>query len=183
MSANVWAPRTRLDVNADSRSISDVSTALSNQTVFTIYAFAYALNTGSLSVFKNGLRLVKGVEWQEQTEESFILITPATSGDVVVAVGIVVTSDAQSFITEGEAEVRFISRSGDIMTSPLSGPYAEGTSEYAPLGQLQTLILDAIEAAADSYIDYGRVSSTVEISLDYGLITEAVTETIDYGSI
>lgn len=86
--ANIWQAKSLVEFNVNDRSATEVITAIASQTEFTLQAFAYTLGTGSLQVFKNGLLLVKNVDWIEVTGTTFNLLSPATVGDVVTAVGI-----------------------------------------------------------------------------------------------
>jgi len=98
VNANVWNPQSLLQLSANTKRIEQRFTALAGQTLFTLTDFTYALSTGSLAVFKNdstdtndngaGL-LAEGVEWAEVTTSTFSLVTPATAGDQIIAVGYV----------------------------------------------------------------------------------------------
>lgn len=92
--ANVWNPRTLLSLSADTKRVEERLTAVDGQTLFTLTEFTYALNTGSLAVYKNGHLLTKGVEWTEGTDTTFSIVSPSVSGDQIVAVGFVaITAD------------------------------------------------------------------------------------------
>ena len=85
--ANIWNPRTLVEISADTKSVEQKLTATAGQTLFTITDFIYVVGTGALEVHKNGLLLTKGTDWVEQTDITFSLIAPATVGDIVVASG------------------------------------------------------------------------------------------------
>jgi len=85
--ANIWTPRTLLQLSADTKSIEEKLTATAGQTLFTLKDFTYVISTGALEVHKNGLLLTKNVDWVEQTLSTFSLVIPATAGDQIVATG------------------------------------------------------------------------------------------------
>jgi hypothetical protein len=88
--ANVWEPRTVLQTSANTKELIQDYTAVGAETEFTITDFAYILGTGGLVIFKNGVRLIKGIEWKESTETSFTLLSVSViAGDVISAVAFV----------------------------------------------------------------------------------------------
>lgn len=92
--ANIWEPRTLIEVSANTKSIEERQTAIANQTLFTLATFAYAVDTGALEVYRNGLHLTRGVDWVEQTVSTFTITKPSTVADQIVAVGhISITAD------------------------------------------------------------------------------------------
>jgi hypothetical protein len=92
--ANIWQPRTVLQLSADTKRIEERLTATTGQSLFTITTFAYVLNTGALEIHKNGLLLTKGIDWVEGTTTTFSLTVGATAGDQIVATGYVgITAD------------------------------------------------------------------------------------------
>ena len=107
--ANVWNPRTLIETSADTKRIEEKFTALVNQTFFTLIDFAYALNSGSLAVYRNGLFLKEGIDWVENTDTTFSRIVPSTAADVIVAVGhVAITAnvdvrDTDIFVTNYQA--------------------------------------------------------------------------------
>lgn len=87
--ANIWNPRTLLQLSADTKRIEEKFTATAGQSLFTLSDFAYVISVGSLAVYKNGLLLKEGVEWTENTATTFSLTVGAVVGDVIIAVGFV----------------------------------------------------------------------------------------------
>lgn len=85
--ANVWEPRTTIEIQADTKSVEERITALQNQVLFTLTDFVYVVGTGALEIHRNGLLLTKNVDWVEQTASTFSLVVPSTAGDQVVASG------------------------------------------------------------------------------------------------
>jgi hypothetical protein len=85
--ANIWNPRTLIEVSGDTKSVEEKLTANANQTLFTLTDFVYVVATGALTVHKNGLLLTKGTDWNEQTESTFSIVSPCTAGDTIVATG------------------------------------------------------------------------------------------------
>jgi len=115
--ANIWQPRTIIQVSADTKRVTQRFTAVANQTLFIITDFAYTLGVGSLEVYRQnsditiiGKRfLTPGVEFVEQTETSFSIVTPAVAGEQIVAVGYVAIEgtvdvrDTDIFVTNYQA--------------------------------------------------------------------------------
>lgn len=107
--ANVWQPKTIIQISADTKAVEEKLTAIAGQSLFTLITFAYVLNTGALEVHKNGLLLAKGTDWVEQTTTTFSLVTPALVGDIVVAsghvgiTGAVDVRDTDIFVTNYQA--------------------------------------------------------------------------------
>ncbi len=96
--ANIWQPRTIISTSADTKSVFQKFTSLLAQNLFLITEFAYVVGTGALTVHKNGLLLVQGTDWTEQSTTSFSLTNAANAGDVIVAeafVGISGTIDVR----------------------------------------------------------------------------------------
>lgn len=92
--ANIWNPRTLLQLSADTKSIEEKLTATAGQTQFKLNDFTYVINTGALEVHKDGLLLTKNTDWAEQTLNSFSLVIPATAGAQIVASGhVAITGD------------------------------------------------------------------------------------------
>ncbi len=87
--ANIWQPRTILSASADSKRVTQSFVATAGQLAFTITDFAYALNTGSLEVFHNGLALSPVVGFSEVSGTAFNISVAAVAGDTVLAVGYV----------------------------------------------------------------------------------------------
>lgn len=87
--ANIWNPRTLLQLSADTKRIEEKITAIANQALFTLTDFTYVLGTGSLAVYKNGLLLKNAVDWIENGISTFTLVAPAAQSDVIIAVGYV----------------------------------------------------------------------------------------------
>ena len=92
--ANIWNPRTLLEVSADTKRVEQRFTAVAGQTLFTITDFAYVVGTGALEIHSEGLMQAKGVDWVEGASTTFSLVSPAVAGAQVVAVGYVaITGD------------------------------------------------------------------------------------------
>jgi len=98
--ANIWNPRTLLQLSADTKRIEEKLTAVAGQTLFTLKDFTYVVDTGSLAVYLltaadvalgvKGARLLKeGVEWAEGTISTFSITVALAAGDQIYAVGYV----------------------------------------------------------------------------------------------
>ncbi len=73
-----------------------------------------------------------------------------------------------------DTDEAYVNVSGDTMTSPLSGPYAESNEDYVPRLQVLDLVDDRI--ASTPGFDPGQY-------IDYGLVTSSVGDAYDYGSV
>ena len=103
--ANIWNPRTLLQLSANTKRIEEKITAIANQTLFTLVDFTYVVDTGALAVYLltaadvalglRGARLLKeGVDWTEGTISTFSLTVAVAAGDQIIAVGYVgITGD------------------------------------------------------------------------------------------
>jgi hypothetical protein len=91
-----------------------------------------------------------------------------TSSAVRVADGIIIS------IGDGVDTDDFVSRYGDSMLAPLSGPDSINADEYMPQLQITNTIDQRMASAPEfdpnSFIDYGLVTATVTDTLDYGSI-------------
>lgn len=85
--ADVWQPRELLELSGDTKQVEERQVAISGQFFFTLTTFSYALSTGALEIYKNGLHLAVGVDWIENTSTTFSLSSACTLGDVIIAVG------------------------------------------------------------------------------------------------
>lgn len=85
--ADIWQPRTLLEVTADTKTVTQRITATQDQLLFVLSDFAYAVGTGALQVYKNGSYLTPATEFVEQTDTTFSLVVAADAGDQIVAVG------------------------------------------------------------------------------------------------
>lgn len=123
--ANVWQPRTAISGNTLSVPQSFIATA--GQTKFTLTLFSYALNTGAISVYKNGLRLIPA-DWIEIDAETITIITPCTLNDVVLIVGNVgMSATVQTDFTTYTA----FATVADMVAGALIAGTGTATSNYA----------------------------------------------------
>ncbi len=74
--------------------------ATASQTLFNITEFTYTLASNALLVFKNGLALVRGVDYNETSTSSFTLTLPATANDIIFVVGF---TQIENSLEEAEA--------------------------------------------------------------------------------
>lgn len=89
-SPNIWAPGVAISANNSLKSQTFV--AVEGQTAFTLTAFLYAVNTGSLQVFVGGLHQRAGVDFTESAPNSFTLTTGVSAGTIVTCVAAVEVS-------------------------------------------------------------------------------------------
>lgn len=137
MSANIWEPgQGPFLVDAENSNRSQVFTAGSGQTLFTLTSFVYTLNTGSIAVYRNGQRLVKDTDWYEDTVSTFTL-NPASvqAGDVIECV---------SFITLGAERYAEIAQNAALSTA--NAALAQSAADTA-VAAAATASQDAITAS------------------------------------
>ena len=90
MTASIWTPGTNaVDVDNESSLLEQQFTATAAQVLFTLTAFTYVTGTSSITVYKNGLKLLKGSEFTETDSTHVTLTTPCNSGDKIVVCGII----------------------------------------------------------------------------------------------
>jgi len=85
--ANIWQPRTIVDLGAGVKAVPETITAIEGQTVINILTFAYALDTGAILVFKNGEHQISGEDYAEGTDTSYTFVVPLTAGDKITTIG------------------------------------------------------------------------------------------------
>lgn len=111
MSASVWKPDSEVvNVNAESSNISQVFTATAAQTSFTLTNFTYTPGTNSLAVFRNGQRLIAGLDWTETSSTQFSLLISVDAGELIEAVGVIGSASeaaaaAQATLAEMQAVI------------------------------------------------------------------------------
>lgn len=139
--ANIWNPRTLLEVSADTKRAVQRITAVAGQTLFNITDFAYVIKTGSLEVYrqnsdltKTGVRaLIIGTDFIEQTDTSFALTTPAVAGEQIYAVGYVAITgnvdvrDTDIFVANYQAIRDYVGTETSL--------YAQGKTTIADEGE------------------------------------------------
>jgi len=87
---SVWNPRDSVtEVNNFSSVVRETFTAAAGQQLFPLTAFAYIPGTNSLLVYKNGILLINGVDYNDTSNTSFTLTVGATLNDVIMAVGFI----------------------------------------------------------------------------------------------
>lgn len=86
--ANVWQPRTIVEITGDSRQVEQNFLATKDQQLFVLTDFAYKTEVGALEVYVGGLRQTKFKDWVEVSSNSFMLTVPISeAGTKVSAVG------------------------------------------------------------------------------------------------
>lgn len=74
-------------------------TATAAQTLFTLTQFTYPVGSKAITVFMNGIRLRRSIDYVETSSSSFTLTTAADEGDLLVAFGSIAESSAPSPLT------------------------------------------------------------------------------------
>lgn len=96
--ANIWQPRTVVEIRDDTQSIVESHTGVLNQTLISLRNFTYTLGVGAVQVFKDGHHLRPNEEWTEVTDASISLVTPLVGGEKITVrgdVGITGTVDVR----------------------------------------------------------------------------------------
>jgi len=83
--ANVWAPETKISGNM--LSVPQSFTLTANQVQVEITSFKYAVGTGALEVFKNGLLLDPETDYVEVNESQINLLVSVAANDKLVVIG------------------------------------------------------------------------------------------------
>lgn len=97
--ANVWRPGESIQLSSEVKQVPQSFVAIEDQEVFNLTYFTYVLDTNSVEVFKDGLRLVKSVDWVELTPTSIQLTNPAAAGVNLVIIGLVSSYTAPYLMT------------------------------------------------------------------------------------
>lgn len=91
MTASAWSPNpnTVTQANAQGTLKQELQVGSLGQQIFTLTTFAFAPNTGSLLVYKNGLLLNRNVDYLETSGTQIILTIGTVAGDKILLVGFV----------------------------------------------------------------------------------------------
>ena len=81
--ANVWQPRKIIDISQEITSVGQRFIATEGQATFTITNFAYAINTDSLRVYRNGIWQDKDIGFIEISDTAFSVTPNCIEGDVI----------------------------------------------------------------------------------------------------
>ena len=85
---DIWTPKDSIPlITSDSIILTQSFVATAGQTIFVLTQYSYVLNTGSVQVFKNGLKLALNTEWTETGTTTITLAVGATVGDIIDVVG------------------------------------------------------------------------------------------------
>lgn len=104
MSASIWAPGSEVvNIDAESTLLSQVFTATEGQVVFTLTQFSYTPSSSSLAVFRNGQKLVLNVDYSETSTVSFSLLISVSSGELIEALGLIGSSNANAVAAAASA--------------------------------------------------------------------------------
>lgn len=105
MGASVWAPGSQvINVDAESTFLGQAFTVSAGQTVLTLSAFTYVVDTGSICVFRGGQKLIKDVDYEEtDATHVTLLITDLAEGETVEVVAIIGTTGANSVAAAASA--------------------------------------------------------------------------------
>ena len=111
MSASIWAPGETIDVNvnAESTNLEQPFTTTLGQSIYNLTSFTYVPNSNSLAIYRNGQRLVKGVDWNEDSSGTLFTLVPAVAstiiaGESVVAVAVIGSTSANATAAANSAQ-------------------------------------------------------------------------------
>lgn len=173
MSASIWAPESEIiNIDAESTLLSQVFTATEGQVVFTLTQFSYTPGSSSLAVFRNGQKLVLNVDYSETSTVSFSLLISVSSGELIEALGLIGSSNAnavaaaasaaQAAASAAEAAASAASINTDNF-AVVSGTNATGTWPISISGNANTATTATTATTANAIAD-GAVSTTAKIA-------------------
>ena len=98
MTGTIWSPEGPITTtaNADNSYKAQRYTATEGQTIFTLTEFVYAVSTGSLLVYVNGVDQFIALDFLETDSSHVSFVTPLQAGDVVVIRGLIGSTGAQA---------------------------------------------------------------------------------------
>jgi hypothetical protein len=85
-----------INVNASGTLVPQTLTPVDGQTVFTLTAFTYTINTNSLLVWINGIKQIKGIDYTETSSTQFTLTSSVLATDIVEVIGFPLASFFQA---------------------------------------------------------------------------------------
>lgn len=98
MTGTIWSPEGPITTtaNADNSYKAQRYIATEGQTIFTLTEFVYAVSTGSLLVYVNGVDQFITLDFLETDSSHVSFVTPLQAGDVVVIRGLIGSTGAQA---------------------------------------------------------------------------------------
>ncbi len=146
MSGSIWNPSGSIPstANADNTYLSQRFVATAGQAVFMLTNFQYAIGTGSLEVFVNGVWQAPAINFTETTTASFTLDAGVDAGDVVVGRGLIGGTAAQSAVTSAAVSVAAAAASAASYTAInalLPGILPGGTGGALPTANVVLTVL------------------------------------------
>ena len=104
MSASIWAPGSdTVSIDAESTNKSQVFIATNAQILFTLTQFTYIPGSESIAVFRNGQRLIPGVDWSETSSASISLLVSVVAGEVIEVVAVIGATSANVILAQDAA--------------------------------------------------------------------------------
>lgn len=106
MAGSAWNPGgSVINVDSESTNISQRIVASAAQTLLTISAFTYVPNTGAITVYRGGQKLIKDHDYQEtDSTHVTLLLSDVTEGEVFEVVGIIGATGANVVLAQAAAD-------------------------------------------------------------------------------
>ena len=95
MAASIWNPGSgSIVANAENGSLIQKFIATAGQTLFTLTSFSYVVDTGSIRVYRNGVKL-QSSEVSETSDTTFTLVgVVVAAGEIIEASAVLGSQDA-----------------------------------------------------------------------------------------
>jgi hypothetical protein len=196
MSANIWAPGSNfINVDAQSTNVFEAFIATAGQTLYVLSKFTYTPNTASIAVYRNGQRLLLGVDFEETSSTRITLtgISPALGEQIVVYA--VIGSASESALAAAASAVEASDSAAEAAASAASladsilPDQAENAGKYLSTDG-DNLVWQTVDALPEQTGNAGKVLTTdgtdpswVEAQANkttFGLFENAALVTADY---
>lgn len=157
--ANIWNPRTLIELSTDTKRIPESIIATAGQVTFNLSDFVYVTGTGGLEVYyspvgtRGGRLLAIGVDYVEVSATAFSLSFLPAAGDLLTAVGFTgITGTVTPSFVDRSIDVQTIALAGQtvVVFSTIAYTIATNNLEVFRNGNLQTIGQDYTETSSGS---------------------------------